>query len=112
MARADASRIVATVASGGAQHRVGVDSSGAHVVSQEQPDRPGVGLAELSGATISAAQALDAAIRQEPEARFDGLQIDTDDAGAVIWQVSLVRLDGADAVFNVDAQSGAATPAK
>lgn len=100
------------VASNGTQHKVVVDSTGSRVVSQEQSDKPDDDMDKLNGIKVSAAEALDAASQQAPDAQFHEIEIDTDDAGAVVWDVELVRPDGTSANFDVDAQSGAVTPKK
>ncbi|BCK57930.1 hypothetical protein NWFMUON74_57020 [Nocardia wallacei] len=42
----------------------------------------------------------------EPTAEFDELEIDTDDTGAVVWKVDLVRGDHSDVTYTVDPHDG------
>lgn len=102
----------AKVTSNGTQHKVVVDSTGEQVVSKEESSQSDDDAAKLDGTKITAGQALQAASQQVPDAQFHEMEIDTDDTGAVGWEVELVRTDGTDAEFHVNAQSGAVTPKK
>lgn len=102
-------RFTVTVSSKGAEHKVLVDATGQRVLSQQESGRAGSEAAKLAGISRDAGQALAAAGRQLPGAQFAGLQIDTDDAGAVVWDVELVAADGSEADFHVDAHTGTVT---
>ncbi|WP_280331309.1 PepSY domain-containing protein [Nocardia wallacei] len=94
------------VAAGGNQIDVTVDATGQHIRSQQQSPNPSDDIAELDGVTVTAADALRAASSREPTAEFDELEIDTDDTGAVVWKVDLVRGDHSDITYTVDPHDG------
>ena len=99
----------AKVASGGNEIEVIVDGAGHQVLSQHQSQEPSDDLAKLAGTSVSAADALRTASAREPDANLDQLEIDTDRAGTVVWQVELVRSDHSEITYTVDAHSGQVT---
>ncbi|NLU83530.1 PepSY domain-containing protein [Rhodococcus sp. HNM0569] len=94
------------VASGADEFQVLVDADGENVRSQRQVDNPSDDIAKLDSATVDAADALRAAGEREPGAQFDEMEIDTDHSGVVVWQVELIRDDGIDVTYRVDARTG------
>lgn len=94
------------VASDGAEWKVEVDSAGTRVLSQQKAAKPSDDAAKLGKARVDAGKALDAAAQKEPGANFKEMEIDSA-ATTVIWQVELVRSDGAEIEYGVDANSGA-----
>lgn len=95
------------VASDGKEFKVVVDATGNRVVSQQQTNTPDDDIAKLQGIQVDASQALQAASQQAADATLDEMEIDTNSAGVVVWQVQLVRPDGSEVEYEVDAQNGA-----
>ena len=99
----------AKVASGGNEIEAVIDAAGHQVLSQQQSQEPSDDLAKLDGTSVSAADALRTASAREPDENLDQLEIDTDSAGTVVWQVELVRGDHSEITYTVDAHSGQVT---
>lgn len=97
------------VASGGNEFQVLVDSTGNEVLSQKEKDDPSDDIDKLAETEISASEALDIAVQEEPDASLDELEIDTED-GKVVWEVEFVRPDGSEAEYNVDPRTGDVQP--
>lgn len=96
----------AKVASDGDEHKLVIDAAGEKVISQTKSDKPDDDVAKLAGTTVTAAQALDTASGKQPEAQFKELEIDTNDADVVIWEVELVDAAGAETEYTIDAHTG------
>lgn len=96
----------AKVASNGDQFDLVIDATGQDVVSHKQSDRPDDDLAKLDGTTVTATQALETASGKDTGARFAKLEIDTNDARTVVWEVELVGADGIQTECTIDAHTG------
>lgn len=95
------------VAADGTEVKIVVDAAGTAMVSQTPTDKPDDDLNKLAGTTVTATQALQTAVEMEPSAQVHEVEIDTDSAGTVVWEVELVRADGSKVEYAVDARTGA-----
>lgn len=95
------------VASNGSEFKVVVGADGKQVVWQKQANTPSDDIAKVDSAKVDAAAALQTAADSEHGSTLSEMEIDTNRAGAVVWQVTLIRGDGSHREVDVDAQSGA-----
>lgn len=94
------------VASNRDEFKVLVSSTGDQVVSQDQQNEPSDDVGKLDEVQVDASQALETAAQQEPDASLREMEIDENEEDQVVWDIELLRADGSEVDYEVDANSG------
>jgi uncharacterized membrane protein YkoI len=93
------------VASGRRQFDLTVAADGSKVLDRREDPTPDDDVRKLGSVRVDAARALRLAARRQPGQVTD-VDLDTTDAGTVVWEVDVRQADGARATVSIHARTG------